>query len=566
MMIVRKLCIMSCFLAATAGCAVGPKYEPPQAPVPAGWIGAANAATTQPAGPTTRPVSLTTWWDSFNDPMLNALIDRAAEANPDLHVAEARVREARALRDVAAADFWPQILFGGSYAYRASSRNAAPRVRSGPGFGKTILNNVLNGIRIQPGQFNPVTNAFGPPTISAGSPGGLGNSISLGSLTNRFLNSTPRPPRAQNLFQVGFDASWEMDFFGRIRRSVEAAEADLAAADEARRNVLVTLLSDVALNYAQLRGSQRRLLIANENIRAQQDTVDLTTSRYEAGFTNELDVAQARAQLEITRSLVPVFESAIRQSIYQLSVLLGQPPAGLLAELAPVEPIPEAPVDVPTGLPSELLRRRPDIRQAERLVAATTARIGVATADLFPRVSLTGSFGTQSSDMRHFMDNKSMFWSVGPGVQWPIFDGGRIQANIRAEVAREQQALGQYQSIVLAAFQDVENALVAYGQERIRRKTLAAAVQASQLATELSNDLYTRGLGPFLNVLESQRTLFAAQDQMVQSETAVTTNLIALYKALGGGWDATDGTTLANGNARANQTRREPHQEPAAAP
>ena len=249
----------------------------------------------------------------------------------------------------------------------------------------------------------------------------------------------------------------------------------------------------MALNYVQLRGSQRRLAIANENIAAQQDSVDLTQARYKAGFTNELDVSQARAQLASTQSQVPLLVSAIRQSIYQLSVLLGEPPDALVAELELVAPIPATPPDLPLGVPSDLLRRRPDIRVAERQLAGATARIGVAMADLFPKFSLTGSFGTQVSDMRHFLDAKSLTWSIGPAVSWPVFDAGRIRANIAVQNAVQEQALATYEKTVLTAFQDVEVALVSYTNEKVRHESIAEAVAANQRATDLSNELYSRG-------------------------------------------------------------------------
>jgi outer membrane protein, multidrug efflux system len=325
--------------------------------------------------------------------------------------------------------------------------------------------------------------------------------------------------------------------FGGIRRSIEAADDDLAASEESRRDVLVTLLSEVASNYVQLRGSQRRLTIAYDNIAAQRDAVDLTESRYKAGFTNELDVAQARAQLASTQSQVPLLESAIRQSIYQLSVLLALPPGALVDELDKEAPIPATPPEVPLGLPSDLLRRRPDVRTAERQLAAQTARIGVATADLYPVFSLTGTFGPQVTNFDHILDGKSLAWSVGPSASWPVFDAGRIRANIRVQDALAEQALAIYERTLLTAFQDVESALVAYVNEKVRHQSLSDAVAANQLATDLSTELYSRGLTAFLNVLVSQQALYASEDQLVLSETSTVTDLIALYKALGGGWE-----------------------------
>lgn len=501
---------------------------------------ATQPAATQPAA----PVDLATWWRSLNDPTLNTLIEQSIQSNLDLRIATARVRESRALRDVSVSAFFPQVNATGSYAYRGSSLNSAPKPRvSRPG----LLRSLLPNVGLRPATLNPATGVITPPFLTVnGAPitGGTNTAIPIGSTvgtsgtgTGTTTGTTVVQRRDQNLFQAGFDASWEIDVFGRIRRSVEASEADLDAAIEARRNTLVTVLSEVALNYVQLRGLQRRLEIAYENIRIQQDTLDVTTDRLRAELGSELDVAQSRAQLETTRSAVPLLESSIRQSIYQLAVLLGEPPEELADKLDESAPIPPIPPQVPLGLPSELLRRRPDVREAERTLAAVTARIGVATADLFPTFLIGGNFGTSTADIRHFFDQRSFLWSVGPSVQWNIFQGGRTLANIEAERARQEQAMANYERVILIALQDVENSLVAYNSERVRYDSLASAVNASQRATLLSSELYTGGLTPFLNLLQAQASLFASQDQMIQSESSAITNLISLYKALGGGWE-----------------------------
>ncbi len=549
----RRFCLCIFVACLVGGCLVGPNYHQPETQVPEHWVGGSTtsqpaSASTQPA-PTSQPVDLSLWWDSLSDETLTSLIDRAIHDNLDLQLAEARIREARALRDVAVADFWPQVNLGSSYAYSRGSQNSVKQPAVHNGLRRQILQSALQQVRILPGGFNPATGAFSGPSASiagtvlgstannaaAGAASAIGSSFNLAQL---LPSNTGGISRDRNLYQLGFDATWEIDVFGRIRRSVEATDADLQSLIEAQRNVLITLISEVARNYIELRGSQRRLTIANENIQVQQESLDVSEQRYRGGFTNELDVAQARAQLERTRSEVPNFETAIRQSIFQLSVLLGTVPEALLAELTPQAPIPAIAPAVPLGLPSELLRRRPDIRQAERDVAAATARIGVATAELFPRLSLTGSFGTQSYDMKHFLDQRSLFWGVGPSIQWPLFTGGRLKANIRVEEARTAQAIAVYGQAVLVAFQDVESALVAYNNELVRHDRLVQAVEASLQATQLSRDLYTRGLGTFLNLLVSEASLYTAQDDLVLSDTALMTDLIALYKALGGGWES----------------------------
>ncbi|MGH7411583.1 MAG: efflux transporter outer membrane subunit [Candidatus Methylomirabilis sp.] len=457
-------------VATGVGCTVGRDYRPPQVQVPAKWSEAEQKGTA------TRPVEITQWWATFNDPVLTSLIDRAVRSNHDLRVAEWRIREARASRGVTAAGAWPQADVSSSYSRSRASKNA-PNVAP----------------------------------ISAG--------------------------KETDLFQIGFDAGWEIDVFGGVRRAVEAADADIAASEENRRDVLVTLLSEVARNYVEARGFQQRIAIAGKNITSQQETLGLTRIRLQAGLITELDVAQAEAILATTQSQVPTLESSLKQAVHRLGVLLGQDPGALLPELSNEAPIPGIPPEVPVGLPSDLLRRRPDVRRAERELAAATARIGVATADLFPRFSLTGAFGLQSVSIGDLAVWPSSFWSIGPTVRWPIFDAGRIRANIRVQDAREQQSLAQYEKAVLTSLEDVENALVAYGREQERRRSLAQAVDANRLAADLANERYTRGLVDFLNVLESQRQLYASEDQLVQSERGIVVNLVALYKALGGGWE-----------------------------
>jgi NodT family efflux transporter outer membrane factor (OMF) lipoprotein len=340
-----------------------------------------------------------------------------------------------------------------------------------------------------------------------------------------------------DLFQVGFDSSWEIDLFGGVRRSVEAANAQIQATEEDRRDILVILLSEVARNYVEVRGNQLRLAIARRNIDSQQQTVDLTQARFEAGLGSELEVAQAKAQLAATESLVPALETAARLAIHRIGVLLGQQPGSLLDELSIEAPIPLVPPEVPVGLPSDLLRRRPDIRLAERNLAAATALVGVATADLFPRFFLTGSLGQQTISFSDIALPESRFWSIGPTIRWPVFDAGRIRANIRVQDARQEQALVRYEQAVLLSLEEVENALVAYSKELARRRSLVESVDSNRRAVDISNELYSKGLVDFLNVLINQRSLYLAEETLAISDERVSTNLVALFKALGGGWE-----------------------------
>ena len=341
------------------------------------------------------------------------------------------------------------------------------------------------------------------------------------------------------LYQAGLDASWELDIFGGIRRSVEVANAQIDAAVEDRRDVLVSVVAEVALNYADLRGFQRQIEIAKGNVKSQQASADLTRRLFNNGngFNSRLDVVNSDALVAGTASEIPVLEQSERQTIYSLSVLLDRSPADLMDELSKTKPIPIAPLDVPMGLPSDLLRRRPDIRRAEAQVHAATAEIGVATADLFPKFSLTGSFGYENSKPASLFDYASHFWSVGPSVSWPLFDAGRITSNIKVQNELQVQALLTYRATVLTALQDVENALIAYVKEYEHRAALAAEVTADTQAVALSTELYKNGNTDFLNVLSAQRALYSSEDQLVQSDRTTVTNLIALYKALGGGWE-----------------------------
>jgi len=336
---------------------------------------------------------------------------------------------------------------------------------------------------------------------------------------------------------MGLDASWELDLFGGVRRNIEASEADIKAAVEDRRDVLVSLAGEVGANYANLRGFQQQIEIARRNLEAQKHTAEITRKRHEAGFVGGLDVANARAQVASTQSQIPVIESSAKAAIYSLSVLLGQQPTVLDRELALDKPIPTTPPEVPIGLPSDLIRRRPDIRRSEAQLHAATARIGVATADLFPRFSLTGSFGLQGKEVSALGSLSNRFWSVGPAASWPIFDAGRIRWNIEVQNALQEQALLTYEQTILTALKDVETALVAYAKEQEHRQYLTEEVKENRKAVDLSMKLYVSGRTDFLNVLTAQRSLYVAEDALVQSTRNLATNLIALYKALGGGWE-----------------------------
>lgn len=349
--------------------------------------------------------------------------------------------------------------------------------------------------------------------------------------------SLSRSRASGNLYQAGLDAAWEVDIFGGVRRDIEAAEADIEAAIEDQRDVQVTLGAEVALNYIDLRGFQQQIVIAQDNLKAQQHSAQLTRERFQGGFVSGLDVANADAQVATTASQIPLLEASAQQTIYSLSILLGLEPAALLDELSAASSIPAGPPGVPIAVPSELLRRRPDIRRAEAQIHGATARIGVATADLFPRFSISGSMGYRNSQVNSLTDWKNRFWSLGPSASWTIFDAGRIGSNIEVKKALQEQYLIAYQKTVLTALQDVENALIASTKEQEHRKVLTEAVTANRKAVDLATQLYAEGQTDFLSVLEAQRSLYASENSLVQSTRNVSTDLVALYKAIGGGWE-----------------------------
>ena len=341
-----------------------------------------------------------------------------------------------------------------------------------------------------------------------------------------------------SFYSVGFDASWEVDIFGGVRRAVEAADADLAASRENLRDVLVSLTAEVALNYLDTRTYQARLAVAEQNLTIQQQTFDLTQSRYEAGLSNELALQQARYNLESTRALIPTLRTGLEEAKNRLAVLTGKVPGGVHELLNETRPIPVIPPKVAVGVPAETLRQRPDIRKAERNLAAQTARIGVATADLYPKFQLAGSIGMESLKSAELFTSVSEIWNIGPSVSWNIFDAGAIRQNIEVQSAIGEQYLLAYEAAVLGALEEVENALIAYAEEQLRRERLVAAVDAARQSEALAANQYNAGLTDFTTVLDAQRSLLSFEDQLAESDGTVTSNLIRLYKALGGGWSS----------------------------
>lgn len=357
-----------------------------------------------------------------------------------------------------------------------------------------------------------------------------------GSITRYHDSENAGAGKSNTLYAAGFDAGWELDIFGGVRRAVEAAQADLEASQEQLYDVLVSLMAEVALNYLEVRTFQARLAVTEKNIKAQQETYELNRSRNEAGIISELPVQQALYNLERSRSQIPILQTGLAAAKNRLAVLLGENPGALDDELNEQKPIPVPPISVAVGVPAETLRHRPDIRRAERNLAAKTARIGVATADLYPKFRLLGSIGLESFDDENFLGWSSRTWRIGPGASWNIFDAGAIRQNIEVQNARQEQALIQYESTVLRALEEVEDVLVAYAKVRRRREYLASGTEAARQADLLAKDQFAAGLVDFSNVLITQLALLSLEDDLAQSEGAVTSTLVRLYKALGGGW------------------------------
>jgi NodT family efflux transporter outer membrane factor (OMF) lipoprotein len=414
-----------------------------------------------------------------SDPTLDALIRDAAANNFDLRAAAARVREARALRGITAARGKPQVAAAAS-ASELQRSNAVP-------------------------PFNSL-----PPGISFGD-------------------------RQQELYDIGFDASWEVDWFGAIRRDVEAAIAQVQATEEARRDVEITLMAEVARNYVELRGAQKRLDVLDARIQTFRDTLDVVRARQQGGLTNDLDVARSEALLEDTLAARPSLEFASSAAIHRLAVLSGRQPGELTEQLAIHAPIPPLPAELSIGAPADLIARRPDIRSAERELAAATARIDVARADLYPRVALLGAFGHRSDDTSDLLRSVAGYWSFGPALRWPLLTGGRVRGQIDAQRARRDQAEAAFEQSVLRAMEDVENSLASYGRDQRERERLAQAVAAETRAVDLADSRYRAGLDSFLAVLDAQRTLRDGEDRLATAETRAAVSAISLYKALGGG-------------------------------
>lgn len=453
----------------TAGCmSVGPDYVKPETKAPDRWHSTLKNGLMSGSD---SPQALTAWWSELKDPALTNFINRAVENNLDVKEARARIREARARRNIRQAGQYPSVTAEGS---AIKSRTSGANGTSTEG----------------------------------------------------------------ELYSMGFDAGWELDLFGGVRRSIESAEADINAGQESLHQTMVTLLAEVALNYVEVRTFQTRIDVAKANLRSQEETYQIVDSKYRAGLSNELSVQQALYNLSSTQSQIPTLETSLEQAKNRLAVLLGLMPGKLHKELEAHGQIPVTPVTLAIGIPADALRQRPDVRRAERLLAAQTARIGTAKAELYPKIRLGGSIGLESLSAGDLFNDATRIWNLGPSISWPVFDAGAIRNNITVQTELQEQALYQYESAVMIALEEVENNLTAYVNEQIRRKALMEAEQAARKAVILAEYQYKSGIVDFSIVLEAQRSASSFQDSLAQSEGTVIINLIRLYKSMGGGWTA----------------------------
>jgi outer membrane protein, multidrug efflux system len=473
-----------------SGCEVGPDYEAPQTPMPQAF---ADLPTTSSQAPISVPVAadadISQWWMQFHDPELNSLIARAMSANLDLLTAASRIREAREQEIVAGAAGLPQV----------NADAAAAHIHTNSPFGSSL-------------------------GLGGGPPG------------------TPQTTKGSdvNFFTLGFDATWEIDVFGGVRRGVEAASDSREAALWSLRDGEVTLTAEIATNYLTLRALQAQIALLEDEAKRQSDTLGFIQARKRAGFVTELDVNQQVSLEQSTISQIPSLEAQAGAAEHAIAVLLAQSPDAVVAELDHAAARPAVPPRIAVGLPSSLLLRRPDVREAERKLASATANIGVAVADLYPKFDLLGGVSLASSHLGTLFTGSSLGEAGIGTVMWPVFHGGQIRANIRSKEDEADQAYYAYQKAILTAIQDVEDSLLRYDKDQQRLLSLERAASSARSSSDIAYQQYRVGLAPYVNVLTAQANDLSAQVQLEQGREALTTDLVSLYKALGGGWSVKD--------------------------
>jgi NodT family efflux transporter outer membrane factor (OMF) lipoprotein len=483
----------------TAGCTLGPEYHRPDLAVPPGWSTAAADAARQSASsrPLDTPASVDAWWTVFRDPILDKLIETAAIQNLDVQQATLRIAEARAERDVTAAGLFPKVNGSGIAGRARMSQNGISQALSG-------------------GQAGAASGAAAAGGGAAGA-------------------SQQPPPSTFNLFQAGFDATWELDLFGKVRRGIQAADADIRGAEAARNDSLLSLNAEIARTYFSLRAAQVQYDIALQDIATQEHLARLVESRRRSGLAASSDVAAQQVQVAAAHAGVPPTEQAIAQSLNRLALLLAQPP-GAVTGVVGHSPLPALPSEVPIGLPGDLLRRRPDVREREASLQAATARIGVAKAQLFPSVTLGMTAGLQSTTTAKLLDWSSRFAIGGADLSVPIFSGGKLRAQVRVADLQAQEAVLAYREAVLAAFHDADNALLGFAADQRRELDVRRQFEGAERTRDLTLARYRSGLAAFIDVLNAEHQAHQAAIELADASMASSTGLVALFKALGGGW------------------------------
>jgi NodT family efflux transporter outer membrane factor (OMF) lipoprotein len=486
---------------ALAGCMVGPNFTSPHPAVPAAFI--ADAPSNQAAPYVSGDAVDPQWWNVFNDPTLTALEARAVAQNLDLQIATQRLLEAEAQAQIEGAVLYPTLGGAASYTREGPSKEGIFAAFGSAGGASTTASSVANG-------------------SSTATGGGAFSGAAIAPL---------------DLYQYGLQSTYDVDLWGKNRRAVEAAIAAAASSQEARRAALLNVQAQVASNYLQLRGTETVLTITQRNLGFANQLVNLTVERQEAGLTTALDVANARATAAQIQSQIPTLIASRDALIDQIGLLLGQTPETLPADLVTAAPVPLTPPTVPVGLPADLLRRRPDVREAEDNLHEATAEIGVAVAQFFPDLSLSGSVSLQALQFKNLNELAAITYAVGPNITLPLFEGGQLHGQLKLRKAQQQEAAISYAKTVLTAFYQVDTALVAYTQEHATLDALTIDVQQSQIALSLAEDQYKQGLADYLTVLNAQQSYLSAQQSQAQAVERIGTDLVTLYQALGGGWE-----------------------------
>lgn len=480
----RRSAAVALIAAGLAGCAVGPDYHTPKIGVPDHYAAVGPSAPAQGLAPPAPPIALANWWQTLGDPELNALIDRAVKANPNVLIALDRLQAARTFE-------------------AGLTGVALPAADASAAYGKGTGDDLTRS-------------RTSPDLLSADNPHGVTHINAIG----------------------GFDAFWEIDVFGKFRREIEQAHYNAQAAAAARDAVLVSVIADVARAYIDLRGLQVRAAVLHAAIDVLQQSERIVTIRYQRGITNELDVTLADRELASFQAQVAPVDAQVLAAEYTIATLLGAFPEDLVKELSTKASIPTTPMSVQTGLPLELLRRRPDIAEAERELAAANAGIGVATADLFPQFIVSGALGFQAADLGTSSASNTHIWSAGPGAVWPLLDFGVLDAQVQVATYQTRALLVSYKALIQTAVQQVDTAVAALSAEQLGLKSLGDALVASQRAVTLANQRYDRGLTDFLNVVDAEREEYSIEEQYVDTQTAVADQFVELYRDLGGGWQA----------------------------